>query len=183
MMLFTRYLLLFAVVTGLTINATVCLALEPAITGVVLLHGKGADPESLQPLGETLKTAGFSIEVPLLPWSGSANYSQPYQKAVKEIAGAISRLRAQGARRIVVAGHSLGGNAALRWATTDERLAAAVLLAPAHFPEGDTALKLAGESVTKAREILRAKSANQTSDFVEVPSGKTLLLPAAVYLS
>jgi len=182
-MSFTRFIIFLALIISLAVNTQTCFALDPATTGVVLLHGKGGDTESLHSINDALTTAGFHTETPLLPWSASRNYDQPYQKADADITSAISRLRAKGASRIVLAGHSMGGNAALHKATSDKKLAAVVLLAPAFFPEGDTALKLSGDSVAKAKEIIRTKNVNQTSEFVEVPSGKTVQLPAAIYLS
>jgi len=175
------FLLMFLIIYS--INPTICFALDPSSTGVVLLHGKGSEPIGLKSLASALTTAGFSVETPELPWSKNRNYDQPYEEADIEIAGAIATLKAKGVRQIVLAGHSLGAAAALHNAVTDNGIIALVLIAPAHFPEGDTALKLAGKSVAEARQIVNSKNANQISDFVEVPSGRLLTLPASIYLS
>ena len=179
----TRFIIVLFIIFGVATHAQTCFALDPATTGVVLLHGKGGEPASLRPLGDALETAGFRVETPELPWSGKRKYDQPFEKVEVEIAESIARLKAKGVSQIVLAGHSLGGDAALHAATLNTQLAAVVLLAPAHFPEGDTALKLASESVTRAKIIIQGSNANPVAEFVEVPSGKPLQLPAPIYLS
>ena len=167
----------------LVFDSATAFALEPATTGVVLLHGKGGEPSGLIPASDALKQAGYTVVTPTLPWANNRNYDQPYGESIAEVAKAVADLRQKGLRNIVVGGHSMGGNAALRYATQDEKLSAVVLIAAAHFPEGETARKLATDSVNRARNQIAAGNVTGVDTYIEVPSGKPLQLTAPVYLS
>src|SRR5579862_4100985 len=84
-------------------------------TGIVLMHGKqgGPNQEELGGLHAALENAGYLVDMPEMCWSGSRIYDESYLDCFADIDAAIARLKAQGATQIVVAGHSLGGNAAL----------------------------------------------------------------------
>ena len=51
-----------------------------------------------------------------MPWSFHRRYAATYDQAMTEIDAAVAELKAKGARRIVVIGHSLGANAAIGYA-------------------------------------------------------------------
>jgi len=74
-------------------------------------------------------------------WAGARGrpvaYAIPYEEALQPIGDAIARMRAQGARKIVLAGQSLGANAAIAWTARHgvSGLAGVVALAPGHTPE------------------------------------------------
>ena len=93
--------------------------------GVVLLHGKGGVPGAmLEGFGEALKKAGAAIEEPEMPWSHKRIYDATYEQAMAEIDLAVQKLKWRGATRIVIAGHSLGANAAIGYAARRDGLAA-----------------------------------------------------------
>src|SRR3954465_10877780 len=93
-------------------------AFEPQTTGVVIMHGKwgGAGDKAMAPLAAALRAAGFLVDQPEMPWSGTRLYDRDYDAAMDEIDAAVARLKARNAQKIVVSGQSLGGNAALRYA-------------------------------------------------------------------
>jgi len=180
-----RWLAWMVVLVGLAL-ASAAQALEPATTGVVLLHGKWGDPSGVRPLKEAAEAAGFLADSPALPWAGTRLYDRPFEAAMDEIAAAANRLTAMGAKRIVVAGHSLGGNAALYFTTLGHPLAAAVLVAPAHFPEGKMFLDKAADSVARAQEMVAAGEGGDVGSFLSLNSGnrsRLLQVKAAIYLS
>jgi len=161
-------------------------ALEPATTGVVLLHGKWGDSSNLRPLRQALETAGFAVDTPTLPWAGTRLFDRGFDEAMAEVDAAVARLKAGGASRIVVGGHSLGGDAALRFATLDRTLAAVVLVAPAHFPEGKVFQEKAGDSVARARAMVAAGDGTGVGSFLSLNSdNRSRLLPVTAdhYLS
>lgn len=80
---------------------------------VLLVHGKGASAQALNGLAARLKPACLA-RAPEMPWSAkrgdaSADASAELQKQVKE-------LRAQGFKRVLLAGQGSGANAAMAYA-------------------------------------------------------------------
>jgi pimeloyl-ACP methyl ester carboxylesterase len=161
-------------------------AMEPTTTGVVLLHGKWGDSSNVRPVRTALEEAGFTVDTPTMPWAGNRLFDRNVDGAMEEISASIARLKGRGAVHIVVAGHSLGGSAALRFGTIDGSLAAVVLIAPAHFPEGRGSLDKAADSVARARAMVEGGEGASVGSFLSLNSGnRTRLLPiaAATYLS
>jgi pimeloyl-ACP methyl ester carboxylesterase len=107
--------------------------------GVVLMHGKQAmpgQPPGMAQLESELQRRGAKVVSPQMPWA-----SGEWQKINVTVEGAhalidaqVAQLRARGARRIVVAGHSIGGNVALSYAVARPDVAAVVMISPGHSP-------------------------------------------------
>lgn len=174
------------VAIGIAAAAGPARALEPSSTGVVVLHGKWGNNGQMGPLTEALKEAGFLVERPEMPWSGHRLFDRGFDSALDEIEAATKRLRAQGATRIVVAGHSLGGNAALAYSASGKPLAALVLFAPAHFPEGRSFLEQAADSVAKARTMVAAGEGDDNATFISLNDGnrsRSIRAKASDYLT
>ena len=102
--------------------------------GVVLLHGKGGGAKWVYDLGNDLESAGALVETPEMPWSKDRIYDKGYEESMSEIDTYVARLKADGAKRIFIAGHSLGGNAALGYAARHKGLSGVILLAYGHTP-------------------------------------------------
>ena len=82
--------------------------------GVVLLHGKGGSPSGyVRELAFALQSKGHLVSAPTMPWAQNRIYDASFDEAMYEIDRAIDSLRQKGAKFVVVAGHSLGANAAL----------------------------------------------------------------------
>src|SRR5208337_5222980 len=79
-----------------------------ATVGVVLLHGKDGTPGNVSGLADALKKNGFAVTTPEMPYSKYRNFDKAYEETVPEIDKAVAELKKQGARRIFIAGHSLG---------------------------------------------------------------------------
>src|SRR5580698_4014403 len=107
--------------------------------GVVYLHGKAAWPGALNGgILSSLQDEGALVATPEMPWSFHRRYAATYDEAMTEIDAAVAGLKAKGARRIVVIGHSLGANAAIGYAARRPNLAdlaGVVALSPGHLPE------------------------------------------------
>jgi len=161
-------------------------AMDPATTGVVVLHGKWGQPGNVAPLAGSLETAGFLVESPTMAWSGGRMFDLSFDRALDEVTAAAQRLRQRGATRIVVAGHSLGGNAALRYAALGLPADALVLVAPAHLPEGTFIAEACADSLEKARAMVAAGQGDERAWFQSVNSGnrkKMVETTALAYLS
>jgi pimeloyl-ACP methyl ester carboxylesterase len=102
--------------------------------GMVLMHGKGGTPKYVSSLGSALRGAGVLVETPSMPWSRHRIYDKGYEESMDEIDTYVAQLKAAGARRIFVAGHSLGANAALGFGARREGLSGIILLAYGHVP-------------------------------------------------
>ena len=109
--------------------------------GVVLMHGKGGQPGGLlTALAASLEAEGAKVIMPVMAWSGTRGrptaYDVTYQNSFKAIDAAVAELRRSGVRRVVIAGQSLGANAAIAYAAQKPTgLAGVIALAPGHTPE------------------------------------------------
>jgi len=97
-----------------------------------------------------------------MPWSGHRYYDVPYRVGLEEIHREVEKLRAAGARMVIVGGESFGANGALAYQAEYGDADALVLLAPGHAPGGwyrsgqtrddvDRAIALAKEGKTSER--------------------------------
>jgi pimeloyl-ACP methyl ester carboxylesterase len=154
--------------------------------GVVLLHGKGGTPTSMiEGLSETLRKEGALVEAPELPWSHRRIYDATYEQAMAEIDLAVQKLKWAGATRIAVAGHSLGGNAAIGYAARRSDIAAVIALAPGHLPEA-WALRIRTKgAIAKAKKLIADGKGDVRQSFPDLAQGIPFQVQATpqVYLS
>jgi pimeloyl-ACP methyl ester carboxylesterase len=145
-------------------------ALDPSTTGVVLMHGKWLDSTTLQPVTKALKDAGFLVDTPEMPWSGSRLYDRSCDEAYDEIDAATARLIKAGAKQIVVAGHSSGAAAAFRYAGRHGDLAAVVLIAPAPVIESERFHERIAGELARAQEMAAAGQGDAMATFLDFNS-------------
>ena len=123
-------------------------AADPADVGVVLLHGWGLqeEPRRVNPhahnwlLSKSLRDAGFHVVEEEMPWGPNRLIDASLEQAMQEIDAQVANLKAQGASRIVIAGHSMGTPMALAYASQRSGLAGVIGLAPGFHPEFGVAL-------------------------------------------
>jgi esterase/lipase len=84
-----------------------------ADVGVVLMHGKWGAPRGMVLLAGDLASRGYLVSNAEMPWSEKRLYDVDYPAALEEIEQQVSDLRAKGAKRVIVAGQSMGANAAV----------------------------------------------------------------------
>lgn len=160
--------------------------------GVVVMHGKSPgsamDP-SVDSVIAKLQAAGAVTAKPDMPWSKTRYIDKPLAGAVAEIAEQVQALRAKGATRIAIAGHSMGCPAAMAYAAQRGEVDALVLLAPGHVPQRYYASKqtsVVRDSVNQAREMV-AKGEGDTphTPFADINQGnrRTVFTTANIYLS
>ena len=83
------------------------------------MHGKGGSPQRLVlELAKGLEAKGFLVANLEMPWSGRRNYDVPVAKGEEEVETALAGLRAKGAKKVFVSGHSQGGVFTLHLAGT-----------------------------------------------------------------
>src|SRR3984893_1594170 len=113
------------------------------------------------------KSAGYLVDTPAMCWSRRRIYDRPFLDCLTEIDSAIGRLKGRGAGRIVVAGMSQGGDAALAYGALRANLAGIIALAPAAAPERQVGLPDIAQSVAQARALVPAGRGDETARFVD----------------
>lgn len=110
---------------------------------------------------------------------------RPFLDCLTEVDSAIGRLEGRGAGRIVVAGMSQGGDAALAYGALRANLAGIIALAPAAAPERQVGLPDIAESVTQARALVASGRGNEITSFVDRNAGGAFSVRTTVtiYLS
>src|SRR6185312_5330849 len=78
----------------------------------------------------------MKVTAPPMPWARGQweRISITVEAAHQQIDAMVAQLRAQGAQRIVVGGHSLGANVALSYAAQRGNVAGVIMIAPGHQP-------------------------------------------------
>ena len=153
--------------------------------GVVLMHGKGGRPEGyVGELAAGLRAKGYLVSTPAMPWAKGRIYDASFDEAMAQIDGEVEALRSKGARLVVVAGQSLGANAALGYAAR-RRADGIIALAPAHNPESPVFSQRLGADVERARALVAAGKGKEKQAFAELNQGQTMQVTATpeVYLS
>ena len=154
--------------------------------GVVLLHGKGGLPTGyIRELADALQGRGYLVSTPTMPWSKNRIYDASFEEAMAEIDRQVDALRQKGATLVVVAGQSLGANAALGYAASRERVGGIIALAPAHNPELQPFARRVGADVRRARAMVAAGKGKEKQVFSDLNQGHALQVTATAeaYLS
>ncbi len=154
--------------------------------GIVYLHGKGAWPGALDGgILSSLEEEGALVATPEMPWSFHRKYGATYDQAMAEIDTVVAGLKAKGATRIVVIGHSLGANAAIGYAARHRDLAAVVALAPGHLPEAEGLRSYSRDAIAQAKGLIAAGQGDLPKRFPDMAQGIPLSATATplVYLS
>ena len=154
--------------------------------GIVFLHGKGSWAGGFDGgILSSLEGEGALVAKPEMPWSFHRRYAATYEEAMAEIDAVVAGLRAKGASRIVVIGHSLGANAAIGYAARHPEIAGVVALAPGHLPEAEPLRSHVADAVARAKELIAAGQGNVPQEFPDmaqsIPLGATAT--PVVYLS
>jgi pimeloyl-ACP methyl ester carboxylesterase len=155
--------------------------------GIVLLHGKQGMPDSqnLRSLTESLTKAGVLLERPEMCWSRSRIYDRPYSDCLKDIDAAVDRLKSRGASVIVIAGQSLGANAAIAYGVSRKHVAGIIGMASAHDPQQFGRRKSIAESLARARSLVAKGKGNAPAAFADVNTGRDFSVKTTptIYLS
>lgn len=179
----TRYLvtLAFALV-AFAANAT---AQSPAI-GVVVMHGKGGSPAKwVAPLASGLEQKGYLVANVEMPWSGNRHYDVDVAAADKEVDAALDGLRAKGAKKVFVAGHSQGGVFVLHYGATHS-VDGIIAIAPGGNVASPIYGKEVGGSVERARKLVAEGKGSEKESFEDFEGSRgtfRVSATAAAYLS
>ena len=149
------------------------------------MQGEGGAPYAIAPLAQALRAAGYLVATPEMPWSLRRNFEVGHERALSEVDAAVALLRREGAQRIVVGGHGLGGNTALAYAAQGSPVEGLLLLAPAHTPERLEFSGPVAASVNRARQLVAKGGADIREEFLDSNhrSTRAVTTAAGVYWS
>lgn len=178
----------------LVLTAAACLGTAAAQDkwGVLVLHGKNpgsANDPSTDSLIAKLQATGAVTLKPDMPWSRTRYLDKPLDGALAEMAAHVQTLRAQGATRIALAGHSMGCPAAMAYAAQRGGVDALVLMAPGHVPQryyNNKQNTVVHDSVDLARDMVaRGEGDKANTPFSDINQGRKLTVMAtpALFLS
>ena len=154
--------------------------------GIVLMHGKWAKyPTSIVGLARILESKGYRVVTPTMAWSDSRSYDVGYEQTLKEIDSAVESLQKQGAKRIIVAGHSFGANAAIAYAGSRGTVDGVMALGPGHRPDSRKFQQTISGSLEKARQMFASGHGDDKAWFKDQNQGqiKSINTTALIYLS
>jgi pimeloyl-ACP methyl ester carboxylesterase len=178
-----------ALIAGLVLMLAPAAALRAqslAGTGVVLMHGKtGTAGSLLTDLAAALRKDGALVVTPEMPWARGRIYDASYAQARVQIGWLAADLRKRGANKIVIAGQSLGANAAIGYGVRHGDIAAVVAIAPGHNPQAPGFFKHTAAAVTKAKKLVAAGQGDTVQTFPDFNQGQVfdVRATAKVYLS
>jgi pimeloyl-ACP methyl ester carboxylesterase len=154
--------------------------------GIVLMHGKSGQPGgTLKGLADDLRAAGANVVMPEMAWSRGRMYDATYDQVMQQVSSEVAKLRAAGKKKIVVAGHSFGANAAMGYGARHDDIAGIIALAPGHTPDSNFFREKLGVSVQKARDLVAGGKGDTKETFSDVNQRgiSTVRATAKVYLS
>lgn len=156
----------------------------PAEIGIVVMHGKGGNPgKYVDGLASELGQAGFQVANIEMPWSGNRHYDVNMDGAVIETTTALDAMRAKGAKKVFVSGHSQGGLFALLYAGR-QQVDGVIAIAPGGSHGSPAFRDALGGHVGVAKGMIDAGRGNETERFAdfEVSKGTTpVMATAAIY--
>ncbi|MFI5001858.1 MAG: alpha/beta fold hydrolase [Reyranellales bacterium] len=147
--------------------------------GIVLMHGKKGPPGYLAATKAILEAHGYLVSTPEMCWSDKRQYDRLYPDCLAEIDAAVADLRRRGARSIVIAGHSLGGTAAIAYGASHDDLAGVIGFAAGDAFWGPASLL---PDIARAQQLVDQGRGDSVADFEDIrPSGRTSMRTTAAH--
>lgn len=154
--------------------------------GVVIMHGKGGSPaRHVSSLASALEQKGYLVANLEMPWSANREYNGGVDVAEKEVNAALESLRAKGANKVFVAGHSQGGLFAIHYGGKHP-VDGVIAIAPGGNVANAIYRKELGQSVERARKLVAEGNGNEKTRFNDYEGSKgtyTVTATPAAYLS
>ena len=164
---------------------TVTMAGERAEVGVVVIHGKWDMPHGHSSgLANYLSHEGFLVATPEMPWSGNRQYDKGVDGLLAELDKVTDELRAKGAKKIVLAGHSQGAAGGLYYAS-QRSLSGVVLIAAGGHPQSKVFMSHYQTSVSEAKTLVAQGKSDAMVSFSDLNTGnrsRTMRSTARIFL-
>ncbi|MGE0255381.1 MAG: alpha/beta hydrolase [Alphaproteobacteria bacterium] len=155
--------------TGYTTEYDVYAAAGPV--AVIFLHGKNSTQATplMRQFAERVAQAGFTVYLPLMPWSRKWDGTVADANAVID---ALVAIAARDGRRVVVGGQSLGATFAITWRSDDapDAVVGKLFTNPGGMldmiPPSGNFWKAIGPALAQARALEAAGKGRETATFV-----------------
>jgi len=150
---------------------------------LILMHGKwGRAPG---PLARYFEREGYRVVSPDMPWSERRLYDSSYRAGLEEVHREVARLRAAGAKKVIVGGESFGANGSLAYQAEFGDADALIILAPGHMPGSWYRSGITRDAVDRAGALAREGKRDATFSFTDHNQERQRPLSATVdaYLS
>lgn len=147
---------------------------ETKNVGIVLIHGKWGNPTgNIKPLADALRSNGYRVVTPLMPWSVKRGYDKPYQDAISELDEIISTYKSRGVSRVYVIGTSFGANGSIAYAAYGKHpIDGVVAIAPGHIIDLPKFSKIYARDVAIASDMVKAGKGDEIANFSDTNAGK-----------
>lgn len=156
------------------------------LLGAVVMHGKGGTPlKFVSDLAEALEAKGFLVANLEMPWSGSRTYDVDTDAADRQVAAALDGLKAKGAKKVFVMGHSQGGAFALHFAARYP-VDGIVPIAPGGSVDTQVFREQTAESMALARNLIaegRGAEKQRLEDYEGSRKNFTVVSPSSAYVT
>jgi len=140
--------------------------------GAVVMHGKGGSPNKfVNGLADALAEKGYVVANIEMPWSKNREYDVDTVAADAQIDKAIADLRAKGAQKVFVIGHSQGGAFAIHYAST-HKVDGLVPIVPGGNPGSRLFRAKLGKMVNKARKLVEAGKGDEKTNLKDFEGSK-----------
>ena len=147
--------------------------------GIVLMHGKGGTPDGhVAELASALRAKGYPVSTPTMPWSKDRIYDASFEGSMREIDREVDALKAKGAKLVVVAGQSIGANAALGYGAARDHVDAIIAMSPGHNPDGAAFVRRLGTDLARAKELIAAGKGKDKQSFADLNQGQMMRVSA-----
>jgi dienelactone hydrolase len=161
----------FLLATGFGVASAPTLADAPQI-GIVVMHGKGGAPNKfVNVLADGLTAKGLLVANIEMSWSKSREYDVPADQAVEEIKAALAGLKAKGAKKLFVAGHSLGGTFAVYFGGVHP-IDGIIGIAPGGSSANPTVARAIAPGLAKARELIAEGKGKERAELIDYEPSK-----------
>jgi esterase/lipase len=153
-----------------------------APVGIVLMHGKKGAPAYLDQVKTVLEDHGYLVSTPEMCWSANRMYDRIYADCLTEIDAAVAGLKQRGAKSIVIAGHSLGGGAAIAYGANHDDLVGVIGIAAGDAFWGPPSLL---PDIARAKSLVDKGEGDTRREFEDVSTvgSKPMRTTAAHFLS
>lgn len=142
--------------------------------GIVLMQGKGGSTKWVDSLASSLESDDIQVVTPDMPWHRDRIYEKSFDASMLEIQGYVNELKAKGATKIFVAGHSLGAVASAGYGAQIGGIQGIILLAPGHFTNVNKFKRRFVEDLEKANKMIAAGEGSKVSEFADINNGSRM---------